>query len=295
MTRRRRVSRLAVLVGLAVVALAALVIRRGDAESRAPAELPVSQWQRLTRRIATAAEERRQSRTVPVAAPGRETAMPGPEFPASIPWELRSRGGLERAVLARQATEYGARRPKSVVELQQFRRTYTARIAGAGGRSGQAVLINLSPRVNFWYLLQLTWNGGGTASYHLTNSRPETHDLILDGAFPGGLLLEGALGRTECDLWSSDAPSSLAAASRLSTPYVTLCDDEVVLRRPTAGRRTRLEWATDFLRDEVWGGEGLTVLVRDSLFQDAHLVKGVRIAGAAEPRAAAAAPGLPVP
>lgn len=291
---RRRISRLALLVGLAVVALPALVVIRGDAESRAPAELPGSQWQRLTRRIAAAAEERRQSGTVPVAPPVKEPTATGPALPASIPSELRSRGGLEPAVLARQAAEYDASRPKSVVELQQFRRSSTARIEGAGGRSGQAVLINLSPRINFWYLLQLTWNGEETTSYHLTNSRPETHELILDGAFPGGLLLEGALGRTECDLWVRDEPSSLAVASRLSTPSVDLCDQEVVLRRPTAGRRTRLEWATDFLRDQVWGGEGLTVLVRDSLFQDAHLVRGEPIAGVADPRAAAS-PGLPAP
>jgi hypothetical protein len=294
-SRRRRIPRLALLVTLTVVALAALVMGRGGAESRVPAELPSSQWQRLTQRIANAAEERRQRRPVPVALNVRGSTAPEPVPATSTPTRLHSREGLDREVLTRQAAEYDARRSKSVVELQQFRRTYTARIAGARGRSGQAVLINLSPRVNFWYLLQLTWDGEASASYHLTNSRPETHELILDAGFPGGLLLEGSRGRTACDLWSSDAPPSLAAASRLSTPYVTLCDDEVVLRRPTAGRRTRLEWATDFLRDEVWGGEGLTVLVRDSLFQDVHLVKGELIAGAADPRAAAAAPGLPAP
>lgn len=274
MTRRRRISRLALLLGLAVIALATLGILRAGAESRAPAALATSQWQRLAQKIA-------QSAVLP-SSPPSSSGRP-------------SRARLDPAVLERQAAEYDARRPKSVIELQKFRRTWAAPITAARGRRGSAELVNLNPRVNFWYLLQLTWDGEATASYHLTNSRPETHELTLDAGFPGGLLLEDTLARTRCDLWSSDTPSSLAAASRLATPYVTLCDDHVVLRRPTAGRRTKLEWAADFLRDNVWVGESLTVLVRDSLYKDAHLVNGELVAGTVEPRTAVDAPGLPRP
>lgn len=299
MTRRRRLSRLAILVVVAGVALAGLMIRRTGAESRAPAELASSQWQKVTQRMARAAAEARRSGAGMPAARRADASTASSPAPAAATSSISpGRHSLEELtgdVRARQAAEYDARRPKSVVELQKFRRSYVARIADERGRSGTAVLINLNPRVNFWYLLELTWDGAATASYHLTNSRPETNDLILDPGFPGGLLLEDSRRRTGCDLWSSESPASLAAASRLSTPYVTLCDDEVVLRRPTAGRRTRLEWAADFLRDNIWGGETLTVLVRDNLYQDAHLVRGERIAGAAEPRAADAAPGSPRP
>jgi hypothetical protein len=202
---------------------------------------------------------------------------------------------LDRELLAQQAIEYDARRPKSVLELQKFRRTYVSRIADARGRTGSAELVNLNPRVNFWYLLRLTWDGEANASYHLTNSRPQTHDLLLDADFAFGLVLAGDQGRTRCDLWSSESPTSLAAANRLATPYVELCNEQVSLRRPTAGRRTSLEWATDFLRDNVWGGEKLTVLVRDRLYSDAHLMRSERISRAADTQEDGEAAGLPRP
>ncbi len=66
------------------------------------------------------------------------------------------------------------------------------------------------------------------------------------------------------------------AASQRQVPYVTLCGDQVALRRPTEGRRTHLEWAADFLRDNVWSGEALTVLVRSTLFRDSQLAHGER-------------------
>lgn len=303
MTRRRRLTRLASLVGVAVVVLAALLISRGGAEERAPAELASDQWQRLQRKIAQAAEARRDRRPAEV---GLETSGASPEslaaaatlpripIASSGPATPSSRAPLGGDVLARQAAEYAASRPKSVIELQQFRRTTRARVADERGRGGEALLINLSPRINFWYLLQLTWDGEATVSYHLTNSQPEAQELILDADFPEGLLFEGPRGRTGCALWSTEASPSLAEASQLSTPYVTLCGDEIVLRRPTAGRRTKLEWATDLLRDKVWGGETLTVLVRDSLYQDANLVRSELIAGGAGPDEDAAQ-GQPAP
>ncbi len=279
--RPRHRPRLIRLLGLSIALLGAGLIIRSATESRAPAELASSQWQRLQKKIARAVEKdrHRSAGTFVVASTGpsadRASMAPPLSFPAGSPVapSRRSLQALDGELLARQSAQYEARRAKSVIELQQFRRTYEARISDGRGRGGNAVLINLNPHVNFWYLLQITWDGQATASYHLTNSRPESHDLLVDASFPAGLLLEDAGVRTRCELWSDDSPSSLAAAARQKTPYVTLCDDEVVLRRPTAGRRTKLEWATDFLRDNVWGGEELTALVRDNLYNDAQLVR----------------------
>ena len=49
------------------------------------------------------------------------------------------------------------------------------------------------------------------------------------------------------------------ASVRARTPYVEFCDQSVTLRLKTTGNRTTKEWATDFLRDNVWGGERITV------------------------------------
>ena len=288
--RRRRMTRLALVMILPVVALTVAVNQRTGAQQRAPAALADSQWQHLTRSITGSAGGGPTLRAEPVSA--LPAAGDSPSASAS---ERRSWQRPDRETLALQAAAYDDRRAKGVVELQKFRHTTVARVADERGRAGTAELVNLNPTVNSWYLLQVTWDGEATASYHLTNSRPEVHDLVLDSEFPGGLLFEDARGRTGCDLWWSGGPASLAVASRKSTPYVTLCGDEIVLRRPTAGRRTNLEWATDLLRDRVWGGEQLTVLVRDKLYSDAHLVTSDPIAGAAAAQESVEAPGAPQP
>ncbi|HSM51698.1 MAG TPA: hypothetical protein VLA75_09870, partial [Thermoanaerobaculia bacterium] len=138
---RRRIARLARTVGLAVLSLAALLISRGGAESRAPAEVASSQWQRLVGRIAQAADNGRRGfpdpgtateEGPPGGAPLRAVSQELPPGRARVP----SRARLDDAVRERQAAEYAARGPKSVVELQQFRRTHTARVVDERGRSG---------------------------------------------------------------------------------------------------------------------------------------------------------------
>lgn len=288
---RRRVWRLAPLLGLGVLAVFGLVLWSGAAEPRAPAELASSQWQRLVQGITRAAQEaRREWPGKPVLTAA--AAAPAPSIPSSA---RQPSPAVEPALLARQAAEYAARRPKTIVELQQFRSTDRSPIADPRGRTGTAQLVNLNPRSNFWYLLELDWAGEVRASYHLSNAHPETQRLRLDPGFPGGLVLESSAGRERCELWANDSPGSLAAAVRERSPYVTLCDEQLAVRRPTAGRRTSLEWATDFLRDNVWGGESLTVLVRDNLYRDAQLLTSEAIAGAPHLEAGAVGTDFPRP
>ena len=258
------------------------------ADARAPAELAGVQWRRLTRQWARS--------TAPPVLPAAAVAPSWRPVPAhcaeSRPWLV----DRDPRALAAQAEEYGIRRAKTILQLQQFRRTYSVRIADHSGREGLATLINLNPRINSWYLLQLDWDREPPRSYHLSNARPDTVALTLSADFAGGVVLVGESGRHECDLWSSEGPASLAAASLQLAPYATLCDDAVVLRRPTAGHRTQLEWATDFLRDHVWVGETITVLVRDTLYQDAHLASGELLPAPAKGQVAAlAVAGLPLP
>jgi hypothetical protein len=52
-----------------------------------------------------------------------------------------------------QAMQYAADVPKTIVELQQFRRTQEQPVIGPAGRHGTATLINLNPAINAWYLL----------------------------------------------------------------------------------------------------------------------------------------------
>ena len=264
------------LVGLALglVLLTCLVWAGGRGESRAKAELDDHEWQRLTRELTRVADQENLARSVPERRPA---LPPCGVLPRAI---LRPfRPGPDGKTLALQAAEYLQNDSRSILGLQQFRHTDSGPIHDGQGRAGVARLINLNPRVNFWYLLELVWDGAETPiRYHLSNSRPQSVELALAADFPGGIVLETVGGRRHCDLWLTDSPGSLAAASRHAAPYVTLCNDAVALRLPTAGRRTRLEWTTDFLRDHVWVGEALTVLVRDNLYSDSQLLRGELIA-----------------
>jgi hypothetical protein len=192
--------------------------------------------------------------------------LPVPHAAATVPHRLPT-PDLSSAILAQQAEAYSAKRPKTVLELQPHRVTTSMAI----GDRGKAVLVNLNPAVNEWYLLLLRWSDGRQGAYHLANGDPESCDLTLDPDHSSGLTLVDSLGERECPLWSDDAALSLDAAAASRDPQVPLCAAEVTLRLPTAGRRTTLEWTTDFLRDNVWGGERITVLVRAAFFQDAYL------------------------
>jgi hypothetical protein len=191
-----------------------------------------------------------------------------------------------------QAAQYRAETPKPILDLQQFRQSRSVATEGAGGRRGRVTLIDLNPRINAWFLLTLDWGDpAGRASFHLEN--PDFHGRHLspvDGQAEG-LLITDRGGATTCDLWSGK-PSALERARASSLPYAPLCEGRLYLRNPVAGQRTDLERVTEFLRDHVWGGEEIVGFMREGLFRDAYLERGVasQAAGpAGEP------PGAPSP
>jgi hypothetical protein len=190
-----------------------------------------------------------------------------------------------------QAAQYRAEVPKTILELQQFRRNETIAVEGAGGRRGRATLIELNPYINVWFVLTLNWgNPAGRASFHLENPDPSGRHLSLDAARPHGLLVSDDGGTTSCELWSGD-PSALERARTSSLPYAPLCDARLYLRNPVTGHRTELEQVTEFLRDHVWRGEEIVGFVRDRLFRDAFLERAAPSPAAGpvgEPRGAPA-------
>ena len=292
--KRRHPWRTMTLLAGTLAGLTALAMSRGAAESH---RSDLAQWQQIlaSSQLAAASAESSESSEGSHPAAGSHLAMP----PAAPPPDPPPLDGARRDALAKQALDYDARRAKTVVELQKFRHTETIEIDDGAGRRGRAILVDLNPRVRSWYLLQLTWEGAETASYHLTNTHPETRRLALDPSFPGGLTIAEAAGgggtAERCALWSAAEPASLAAAGKLNAPYVPLCGSRLGLRRPVEGRRTGIEWAADFLRDNVPSGEKLTVLVRDNLYKDSELATGELTAGNGEAAGPAVQPGAPLP
>ena len=173
-----------------------------------------------------------------------------------------------------QVEEYNAEVPKTILELQQFRQTNSIPIRSKGGREGVATLVNLNPAINAWYLLKVSWkNGTPELNYDLENPRPQVRRVLLDEKYPSGVVIGEGDKRYRCDLLGADPVNALDQASGSQLIFAPLCERRIYLRNPAKGHRTSLEVVTDFLRDEVWGGEEVVVLVRH-LMADTHRETG---------------------
>ncbi len=198
---------------------------------------------------------------------------------AQVPRALGSEESEQAAILTRQAVEYRQESAKTIIELQQFRRTESIVAEESGGRRGKATLINLNPGINAWFLLTLDWGGAdGPLTYHLENPRPREQAIHLSSADPHGLRISSGDHSASCELWSGVAAGSLEEAARSSLPYAPLCDGNLYLRNRAAGRYTALEWTSEFLRGHVWGGEEIVGFVRKGFFSDRFLEKGTAAA-----------------
>lgn len=190
-----------------------------------------------------------------------------------------------------QINEYNAQIPKSIVELQQFRENSSIAIKNSLGQHGTAKLTNLNPLINTWFLLTVDWNDSlGAETYHLENPDPTHQRIILDPHYPQGIVVIEKKQKHNCDLWSGAHKSDLSEGRDSSKPYVPLCSSRLYLRNSTKGHKTTMEWATDFLRNYIVGGEKITVFIRKQFFQDAFLntsevvSAGKSGVGAARPR-----------
>ena len=178
-------------------------------------------------------------------------------------------------MLARQAREYEAATPKTVLELQQFRRSDTVAAVDGKDRAGTASLVNINPGINAWFVLTLDWGPRGErVSYHLENVNPRTQTIELAGTNAQGVRISAAGGSLSCDLWRGNGASALEQAKRSGLPYAPLCDGRLFLRNRVSGSHTTLESVTDFLRDNVWGGETIVQFVKREFYSDRFLEKG---------------------
>jgi hypothetical protein len=187
--------------------------------------------------------------------------------------------------------------PKTVIDLQPFRKTAYITARDASGQEGRATLINLNPHINTWFVLALQFPADGdTVYYHLENPRPEVYALSLDPGYSKGIVVADESESFECALWGESDGEPLATAASSGQPYSPICQGRLLLRNPTRGRKTTLETVTDLLRRHVWQGEKITALVRETFYKDAFLetasVITSRKTGAA---ARSLGPAAPVP
>ncbi|MCK6504688.1 hypothetical protein L6R53_15000 [Myxococcota bacterium] len=194
---------------------------------------------------------------------------------------------------AERAEAFAARRPKSVVELQPWREETQVPLPTGQGPATTVTLVDLNPAVHEWFLVRLEAAGQPAQTWHLENHDPRAVRVTLDPAFPEGLTLhEGATIRT-CPLWPPTG-SALELGRASGQAFAPLCEGRLSLRSPTQGHRSTREATVDFLRDKVWGGEQITNLVKETLYQDSELATSEVLAaapGSPSPAAAGASPG----
>ena len=182
-----------------------------------------------------------------------------------------------------QKKQYDAEVPKTILELQAFRETSSIRIQSRAGQAragkeGVAILVNLNPSVNAWYLLKVVWQDGAPEqAWHLENSKPGEARVLLDEKYPSGLVIAEGAHRYPCDLFGANA---LELGRNTQLIYYPLCEGRLYLRNPAKGHRTALEATTEFLRDHVWGGEKVIVMFHH-LMADRYRATGELETGAA--------------
>ena len=92
--------------------------------------------------------------------------------------------------------EADSQHAQTVIDLQPLRKTTFISIRNRAGENGTALLINLNPQINTWFVLALQWPTSGAATfYHLENPLPESGTIGLDPHFPMGLVLDGDKGK----------------------------------------------------------------------------------------------------
>lgn len=174
----------------------------------------------------------------------------------------------EAVTLALQREAYMAVQAKSILDLQPFRHTTAAVDPETGTHLN---LISLNPAIGAWYLLELRAAQDDTPEvFHLENADPAAQRVSLRSKAAPTLVIETARGTVACQPWA-DGAAAITAARESGLPYAPLCDGALFLRNRVIGARTNIEAATDFLRDNIWGGEAIVRFVRDNFFKDSQL------------------------
>ncbi|MCE8515084.1 hypothetical protein KBY31_00035 [Ruegeria pomeroyi] len=179
-------------------------------------------------------------------------------------WPATPADAQSAETLAIQRADYEAVKPKTVLDLQPFRETWSVSVPDG---SGTLVLTSLNPAIGAWYLLQSVDDKGRTLqSYHIEIPTPDTFSLSLnkDGQ---AVVLTGPERAVACGFGFAE----LEAARKTGLSFAPVCEDVAFLRVESAGARTSLEATAEFLRDSVWGGETIVGFVRGTFFKDSEL------------------------
>ncbi len=184
------------------------------------------------------------------------------------------------------------KRAMSILDLQEWKEEAMLTLSGDGDKVAYAKLINLNPNINSSFVLEIK-SGNSTRQFNLMNMNPSSQKLVLENTFARGISIHAHNRVDRCELWSETGETPLINLTKSEKPYQSLCNDRLYLLVPVAGRASTKEVVADFLRRNVWEGEQITTLVKNTFFKDGFLQvsEEARAADSSTPHVAASRPG----
>lgn len=168
---------------------------------------------------------------------------------------------------------------KSILDLQNHMSSDTIDMVD---QKTSIRLVNLNTHADTWYLYEIiTKNNQKRYSFHLESPSAYDQSLFLDKSFPQGIIIRKGDVLESCPLLGKDGSfKNLLAKKRLRKPFVGLCGDRVFLRNQVPGEKSHKEWAVEFIRDNIWGGETFTSLVKNTIYKDKFILNGEEMTSA---------------
>ncbi len=162
---------------------------------------------------------------------------------------------------------------KSILDLQVEKQ-----VTQTSDEVAELELYSLSPRVNRWYLLRYKDKKSKKVyEFNLDLVDQEKVELSLkDRTSNGFSITEKIAGQDQksskfCKLWDAGPEEFNKKIAAVNRPYISMCEGKVFLRKKVEGQRSTKETVVEFLRDNVWGGDQITNVVKDVFYQDSML------------------------
>ena len=183
----------------------------------------------------------------------------------------------------------------SIIDFQRFSQSQSSTYR-RGKTDYRVTLRQLNPGVNMWFLLESSHLKNKV--FHLENVDSQQKIDLAPGN-TGHLRIVSRTGTSECNVFDEAIQKKIKKERDDNLSYTSICGDKLYVRNPLEGRQTAKELVAEFLRDNIWGGEEITTLVKETIYKDKFLLtadtqqssetKPMRIEG---PRAALLKKGL---
>jgi hypothetical protein len=165
---------------------------------------------------------------------------------------------------------------KTAIDLQLQKTLEERSGKDVDGKALKATLTNLNPAINSWFVLKTVMTVGNTTKFfHIENSNPKEVTIRLATNPLLSLEITNGEKTSQCPISVPELTSLLESSFRDSESYAPICDRQLYLRIAITGRQSSKEAVSSFLRKHVWGGDEITTLVKETLYQDSFMLESV--------------------